>query len=170
MNKILKEYLDNIDSFIFGKSPAERKEILAEIESYILNNAERDYGDQNNESIKKAIKDFGKPDEVAEKYIEENHIIAPIYKNYLFMYSFIVFSIHMGLLIVGMIAGNTVSNGSEGSFIPLLEFFGKLPVTFIFDFGLVSLILIILTKYRKNIKLPYLGSFVKNRTTKKPVI
>jgi len=169
MSKILKEYLDNIDSFIFGKKPAERREILAEIESYILNNAERDYGNQNDESIKKAIKDFGKPDEVAEKYIEENHIIAPIYKNYLFMYSFIVFSIHMGLLIIGMIAGNTVSIGGEGSFVPLLEFFGQLPVTFIFDFGLVSLILIILTKYRKNIKLPYLGGFVKSRATKKPV-
>jgi hypothetical protein len=167
MNKYLKEYLDNIDSFIFGKTSAERKEILAEIESYVLNNAERNYGNQDEESIRKAISDFGKPEEVAEKYVVEEQIIAPIFKNYLFMYSFIVFSVHMGLLIVGMIAGNTVMNRDINSFIPLLEFFGRLPVTFIFDFGVVTLILMLLTRHRKKLRLPYLGGFFKKRTKKK---
>lgn len=167
MSKYLKEYLDNIDSFIFGKTSAERKEILAEIESYVLNNAERDYGNQDEESIRKAISDFGKPEEVAEKYVAEEQIIAPIFKNYLFMYSFIVFSVHMGLLIVGMIAGNTVTNNDINSFIPLLEFFGRLPVTFIFDFGVVTLVLMILTRHRKNVRLPYLGGFLKKRAKKK---
>ncbi|MDK2950963.1 MAG: hypothetical protein PWQ77_628 [Kosmotogales bacterium] len=167
MSKYLKEYLDNIDSFIFGKTSAERKEILAEIESYVLNNAERDYGNQDEESIRKAINDFGKPEEVAEKYVAEEQIIAPIFKNYLFMYSFIVFSVHMGLLIVGMIAGNTVINRDINSFIPLLEFFGRLPVTFIFDFGVVTLIFMILTRHRKKLRLPYLGGFLKRRAKKK---
>jgi len=167
MSRYLKEYLDNIDSFIFGKTSAERKEILAEIESYVLNNAERDYGNQDEESIRKAISDFGKPEEVAEKYVVEKQIIAPIFKNYLFMYSFIVFSVHIGLLIVGMIAGNTVINKDINSFVPLLEFFGRLPVTFVFDFGVVTLILMVLTRHRKKLRLPYLGGFLKKRAKKK---
>jgi hypothetical protein len=73
----------------------------------------------------------------------------------------------MGLLRVGMIAGNTVMNRDINSFIPLLEFFGRLPVTFIFDFGVVTLILMLLTRHRKKLRLPYLGGFFKKRTKKK---
>ncbi|WP_367363036.1 hypothetical protein [Mesotoga sp.] len=87
---------------------------------------------------------------VAARYYEGGPIIAPHLKNYLFMYTGILFAIHLGLHLIAFVFGE---NGAIFDFREptCWAMLSQLPVTFIFDFGLVSLILYFVTqaRYRK---------------------
>jgi hypothetical protein len=157
----LKKYLDNIRTFLPGRQPEKVDEILREIESHILEKAERERGEINDTSLAIAIKEYGSPEQVAARYYEDGPIIAPHLKNYLFMYTGIIFAIHIGLHLLSLIFGE---NGAIFRFSSseLLGVLSQLPVTFIFDLGLVCLVLYFVTKAGATSPLPYFTWFLKN--------
>jgi hypothetical protein len=158
MDKNLKNYLEEIDHYLILKEG--KKEVLTEIESHILEKTEKDFGEISEENIQKTINSFGSAKEVAEKYLEGFQIISPSFKNYLFRYTWILFVIHYSLKIISddfnlsfnffPFALSIKINGFINRFMQLLS---EAPITWIFDFGIVALILYLITQSEKEINL-----------------
>ena len=156
MNKKLNDYLEEIDHYLVVEKGG--KEILSEINSHIMDKAEQDFGNLGDEAIENTIAGYGSPRKVAEKYNEGYEIISPSFKKYLFRYTAILFACHYGLLVLGFIF-----NVSIQAFIFFLvprmtnvfELINQLPTVFLFDLGLVTLILYFVTQEKKEIKLPW---------------
>ncbi len=160
----LKKYLDDVRTFLPGTDPDKVDEILKEIESHLLERAEREHGEINDTTVAMSIKEYGSPEEVAARYYEGGPIIAPHLKNYLFMYTGILFAIHLGLHLIAFVFGE---NGAIFNFrgTDLISLVSQLPVTFIFDFGLVSLILYFVTQAKGTAKLPHFTYFIREEKT-----
>ncbi len=158
MDRNLKIYLEEIDHYLILKEG--KKEVQKEIESHILEKTEIDFGGISAENIQKTINLFGSAREVAKKYIEGFQIISPSYKNYLFRYTWILFAIHYSLKIIlndfnlsfNLFPFNfsIKINGFINKFMQLIS---EAPVTWIYDFGIVSLILYLITQSEKEINL-----------------
>ncbi len=147
-----------------GTDPDKVDEILKEIENHLLERAEREHGEINDTTVAMSIKEYGSPEEVAARYYEGGPIIAPHLKNYLFMYTGILFAIHLGLHLIAFVFGE---NGAIFNFrgTDLISLVSQLPVTFIFDFGLVSLILYFVTQAKGTAKLPHFTYFIREEKT-----
>ena len=158
--KALENYLDEVKTYLVMDNPKKREDLLMEIKSHIIEKAESKYGKSDEEAVKKVIEEYGTPREVGSRYSEEKTIIAPHYKNYLFMYTGIAFAIHLGLRLFGLIA-STLGNEQVSAWEGLLELVSLIPTTFIFDFGLVALILYFVTKYNNKAELASFSGLVK---------
>ncbi len=154
MDKNLKDYLEEIDHYLILNEG--KKEILAEIESHILEKTEKDFGEISEENVQKTINLFGSAKEVAEKYLDGFQIISPSFKNYLFRYTWILFAIHFSLKIISY-AFNTsfhllpfdLSIKVNG----LMQLLGEAPVTWVYDFGIMALIFYLITQSEKETNL-----------------
>ncbi len=154
MDNNLKNYLEEIDHYLILNEG--KKEILAEIESHILEKTEKDSGEISAENIQKTINLFGSAKEVAEKYLDGFQIIHPSFKNYLFRYTWILFAIHFSLKIISY-AFNTsfrllpfdLSIQVNG----LMQLLAEAPVTWVYDFGITALIFYLITQNEKEINL-----------------
>lgn len=164
--KALENYLDEVKTYLVMDNPKKREDLLMEIKSHIIEKAESKYGKSDEEAVKKVIEEYGTPREVGSRYSEEKTIIAPHYKNYLFMYTGIAFAIHLGLRLFGLIA-STLGNEQVSAWEGLLELVSLIPTTFIFDFGLVALILYFVTKYNNKAELASFSGLVKKRKDEK---
>jgi hypothetical protein len=164
--KALENYLDEVKTYLVMDNPKKREDLLMEIKSHIIEKAESKYGKSDEEAVKKVIEEYGTPREVGSRYSEEKTIIAPHYKNYLFMYTGIAFAIHLGLRLFGLIA-STLGNEQVSAWEGLLELVSLIPTTFIFDFGLVALILYFVTKYNNKAELASFSGLVKKRKEEK---
>ena len=85
MSDRLEAYLEEISHFLSGR--AEREEILSEIRSHILEKAAGGAAAPDDAAIEKAIAAFGPARRIAERYVDDQPIIAPAYKRYLFRYT-----------------------------------------------------------------------------------
>jgi hypothetical protein len=158
MDKNLNIYLEKIDHYLILKEG--KKEVLEEIESHILEKTEKDFGEISEENIQKTINSFGSAKEVAEKYLDGFQIISPSFKNYLFRYTWILFAIHYSLKIISDDFNLSFNfspfdfsikiNGFINKFMQLLS---EAPITWIYDFGIVALILYLITQSEKEINL-----------------
>lgn len=151
----LEAYLEEISHYL---AVAEgREEILSEIRSHILEKAEREPGGVSAASLGKVIAAYGPSRRVAEKYLDGQEIIAPAYKRYLFRYTGLLFAAHV-LLTVFAVIFTTDFVLFPFLFLPQMgpfEAFLYLPTALLADFGLVTLILTLITRSRKDIKLPW---------------
>jgi hypothetical protein len=156
MSKNLEDYLEQIDHYLVVKEG--KNEILSEIKSHILEKAESEFGEITEDSLGKVIKRYGSPKKVAEKYLEEYQIISPSFKKYLFLYTGILFALHFSLSIISVINGWGNFMFFPFFFIPrmgFIELLNYVPMAFMYDFGLVSLFLYVVTQSKKDIKLPW---------------
>jgi len=160
--KRLEDYLEEIDHYLVVEKGGE--EILSEIRSHIMEKAENEYGKLTEESIEKTIAGYGSPREVAEKYLEGYQVIAPTFKKHLFLYAGILFAVHYGFTILSFVLGIRVQM-FPFFLIPRMEnifdLIGLLPMTLVFDIGLVGIILYIVTQEKKDVKLPWPRFFRK---------
>lgn len=155
-SKRLEDYLEVINHYLVVEKGGE--EILSEIRSHIMEKAENEYGKLTEESIEKTIAGYGNPREVAEKYLEGYQLIAPTFKKYLFLYAGILFAMHYGFTILSFIVGMRVqlfpffiTPRMENIF----DLIGLLPMTLVFDIGLVGIILYFVTQEKKDVSLPW---------------
>jgi uncharacterized membrane protein len=98
MFKKLEAYIEEIDHYLSVRKG--KKEILEEIKSHILEKAEAESGKIDDQSIEKIISEYGKPQSVAMKYIEDTQIISPVFKKHLFRYTGILFVVHCMLILI----------------------------------------------------------------------
>jgi hypothetical protein len=154
--KRLEDYLEEIDHYLVVEKGGE--EILSEIRSHILEKAESEYGELTEESVGKIISGYGSPRQVAEKYLEGYQLIAPAFRKHLFLYAGILFAIHYGFTILCFILRIRVQM-FPFFLIPRMEnifdLIGLVPMTLVFDIGLVGIILYIVTQEKKDVKLPW---------------
>ena len=97
----LENYLDEISHYLPVKDGIE--EILAEIKSHILEKTEAEYKTITEDTVGKTISAYGKPQQVAAKYLEGIEIISPTFKRHLFLYTGILFACHFGLTLVAFL-------------------------------------------------------------------
>ena len=154
MDKNLKNYLEEINHYLILKEG--EKEVLEEIESHILEKTEKDFGKISEENIQKTINLFGSAKEVAEKYLDGFQIISPSYKNYLFRYTWILFALHYCLKIISYtfnLAFNFTPFGLSIKIKGIMQLLSEALATWIYSFGIVALILYLITQSEKEINL-----------------
>jgi len=155
MSEKLETYLDEIGHYLAGSK--EKQEIIAEIKSHILEKTEQEYGEITDITIERIIETYGSPRQVAEKYMEDYQIIAPTFKGHLLRYTMILFAFHFGLTLLSLIF-KTSMLVFPFFYIPKIDSLQALfylPMTFVFDLGLVGIILYYVTQSRKDVRLPW---------------
>jgi len=151
----LDTYLDEIGHYLADSK--EKQEIIAEIKSHILEKTEEEYGEITDITIERIIETYGKPQQVAEKYMDDYQIIAPTFKGHLLRYTAVLFAVHFTLTVFAFIF-KTRMLILPFFYIPKMDNFQALfyfPMIFIYDLGLVGIILYFVTQSRKDIKLPW---------------
>ncbi len=154
-NDVLERYLDQISHYLAAEPGA--REILAEIRSHIVEKAEAESGRTDPDAIRRAIAAYGTPREVAGKYLEGQAVIAPEFRAYLFRYTAILAAIHICVAAVGF-AFHASIFAFPFFFIPkmnLAEAILYIPMAVIYDFGLVALLLYLVTRSRRDARLPW---------------
>jgi hypothetical protein len=164
----LEAYLQEINEYLAVKQGGD--EILAEIRSHILEKAERESGAATKESVQWVIDSYGRPRDVAEKYIEGSDIIAPAFRKHLFRYTWVLFAVHAALTVVAL--------AFHMSFImfpfffiprmPVLAALVYLPMAWLADFGLVAFVLYIVTQKSRSLSLPWLRIFRARPEARQP--
>ena len=149
MNKKLEAYLGEVGHYVSGPKGAD--DILDEIRSHILDRAQEEFGNTDDESVEKILAKMEEPREMASRYSQGQDIIAPYYRKHLILYTAFLFFIALGVSVVSLVLGKGAIQllpffqSSEEDF---LIFLGGLPVTFFTYFGIVCLFFMIITKYR----------------------
>jgi len=155
MYENLEKYLKEISHYLVIQKGKE--EILSEIRSHIMEKAEQEHGETSENALEKVIAAYGNPRQVAEKYIDDVQIIAPSFKKYLLRYTALLFALHFGLTLVALLFKTSMAV-FPFFYIPKMDSFQSLfyiPMTLVFDIGLVGIILYFVTQSRKEIKLPW---------------
>ena len=155
MHKNLENYLEEISHFLSGR--AEREEILQEIRSHILEKAEQEAGGATEVSLEKVIAAFGRPQRVAETYIDGRPVIAPAFNRHLFRYTSILFAVHLAFTVFALIFRQSFVV-FPFLFMPrlgLIDAVMYLPMAFLADFGFVALILYFITQSGREFRLPW---------------
>lgn len=151
----LEAYLEEISHFLSGRE--ERMEILSEIKSHLLEKTEQEHGKVTEASIEKVIAAYGPARRVAEKYMDGHQIIAPAFRRYLFRYTSFLFAVHLLITAVAVIFTKSFLV-FPFLFVPRMGVFEAifyLPTAFLFDLGVVTLILYFITRSKKEIQLPW---------------
>jgi hypothetical protein len=151
----LENYLEEISHFLAGRQ--EREEILSEIRSHILERTEQEAGTVSDSSLEKAIASYGKPRQVAEKYLDGRPVIAPALQRHLFRYSALFFAIHLVFIVFAVIFKKSFIV-FPFLFIPrlgMIEAVIYLPTAFLTDFGIIAMVLYLITRSGKEFKLPW---------------
>jgi len=155
MYEKLEAYLEEISHFLSGRE--EREEILSEIKSHILEKAEQEHGEVTETALDKVIAAYGPARRVAEKYLDGHSIIAPVFTRYLFRYTSFLFAVHFLITAVAVIFTKSFLV-FPFLLVPRMGVFDALfylPTAFLYDLGLVTLILYFITRSKKEIKLPW---------------
>ncbi len=156
MSNKLDAYLEEIGHYLSDREA--REEILKEIRAHVLDKAEREHGDTTDASIEQAIAAHGPARRVAERYFEDGppELISPAYKRYLVRYTSLVFAVHLILVFIGSLTRSSIMVFPV--FIPrmnIVETLAYLPMAFLFDLGLVGLVLYLISRSRKDVHLPW---------------
>jgi hypothetical protein len=176
MYENLEKYLKEISHYLVIQ--AGKEEALSEIRSHILEKAEQEHGEISDNTLEKVIAEYGNPRQVAEKYLDHVQIIAPSFKKYLLRYTALLFAAHFGLTVVALLC-QTSMVVFPFFYIPKMDSFQSLfyiPMTLVFDIGLVGIVLYFVTQSRKQIKLPWpklgvnLEKIATGRQTKSKII
>lgn len=155
MSEKLEAYLEEIGHFLSDRE--EREEILSEIRSHVLEKAEEEYGAATDEALDKVIAAYGPPRRVAGRYVDGRPIIAPVYRRFLFRYTALLFGIHTLFTLAAAIFHESFIM-FPFLFVPRMGPFEALlylPTAFVFDLGVVTLVLYFITRSGKEIRLPW---------------
>ncbi len=168
MFESLEAYLQEINQYLAVKQGGD--EILAEIRSHILEKAERESGAATKESVQSVIDSYGRPRDVAEKYIEGSEIITPAFRKHLFRYTWVLFAVHAGLTVTALALHMSIIM-FPFFFIPRMPALAALvylPMAWLADFGLVAFVLYIVTQKDRSLSLPWLRIFRARREARQP--
>jgi hypothetical protein len=154
MFKILENYLQEISNYLSGRK--EREEILSEIRSHILEKA-NEGGPVTEASLEKVIAAFGTPRHVAEKFLDDQPVIAPVFRRHLFRYTSVLFAIHLALTIFAVAFRSSFAI-FPFFYMPKLGFIDAvmyLPMAFMADFGFAAMLLYLVTRSNREVRLPW---------------
>jgi len=157
MHENLEKYLVEISHYLSVRQGAD--EIIAEIRSHILEKAERESSGAAPAAIDRAIAAYGSPRDVAAKYLDGEEIISPTLKKHLFRYTTILFAIHFALTALAVFFRVSIV-AIPFFFIPQMSVGWAIPyllMALMYDFGVVALILYLVTQRKEGLRLPWFG-------------
>jgi hypothetical protein len=155
MYENLEKYLREISHYLAVKHGA--SEILAEIRSHIIEKAERESSPVTEKSLQNVIEAYGRPRDVAAKYMEGQEIISPTFKKHLFRYTTMLFAVHFILTMVAVYFRASIV-AIPFFFIPKMGPFWAIPyllMALAYDFGVVAFVLYFVTQRKKDARLPW---------------
>lgn len=158
MHENLEKYIGEISHYLAVKQGA--NEILAEIRSHILEKAEQESGGATSAAIDRAIAAYGSPRDVAAKYLDGEEIISPVFKRHLFRYTTMLFAIHFVLTALAVFFRTSIV-AIPFFFIPKMSVLWAMPyllMALVYDFGVVALILYLVTQRKDDVRLPWFGA------------
>ena len=153
MSRKLELYLRKVGSYLVNE---DREDILMEIRAHIMEKA-ADGDVLSDENLHRVLSEMPNPRLLAANYSEGKEIISPDLRNFLFLYTGILFAVHLGITIIASIASRTLTVfpfffAPAMDNLPSILFF--LPFAFIFDFGVVCLFLFAVSQWAPNLSLP----------------
>jgi hypothetical protein len=157
MHENLERYLREISHYLAVEKG--ENEILAEIRSHIMEKAEGESGAVTDESLERAIAGYGRPRDVAAKYLEGREIISPAFRRHLIRYTTMLFALHFILTALAVYFQASIV-AFPFFFIPRMgPFMGLLYLlmALVYDFGLVALVLAFVTQRKEGARLPWLS-------------
>ena len=160
MNVVLAEYLRKTRQYL---DPRRAEDTLAEladaIQSEVEEAARREGRDPGDEDYRAALARLGEPAKVAARYSDERCLISSANYRPFFGYLGLAFALHLGVALLGLsffpagtIDNQTLTSGDFGRL--FLKFLSSLPGIFLFDFGLVALVVWQLERH--GVQLPFL--------------
>jgi hypothetical protein len=155
VHESLETYLREISHYLAVEHG--EREILAEIRSHILEKAEGESGAVTEEALERAIGEYGRPRDVAAKYLEGRDIISPTFRRHLVRYTAVLFSVHVILTVLAVHVGMSII-AIPFFFIPKMGpgiAIVYLLTALVYDFGLVALVLFLVTQRKASIRLPW---------------
>jgi hypothetical protein len=164
MYEALEAYVEEIGRYLAVKRGGE--EILAEIRSHILEKAENESGAVTEASLERAIAEYGGPRDVADKYMEGQQIISPTFRRHLFRYTWILFAFHFACTALAVYLHTSII-AFPFLFIPKMGVLWALiylPMALVYDFGLVALVLYLVTQRGRDVRLPWPSLFKIGRS------
>jgi hypothetical protein len=159
MYQNLENYLQEISHYLAVKDSS--GDILSEIRSHILEKTEEEFGKVTEEEVAKIISTYGRPKQVAAKYIEDVEIISPTLKRHLSLYTGILFLCHSALALFAYLT-NISMLSFPFLYIPKMDgwqILFYLPMAFVYDIGLVVIFLYFVTQRKKETYLPWPNFF-----------
>lgn len=152
MSRKLELYLRKVGSYLVDE---DREDILKEIRAHIMEKANGDA--PTNDELHRVLREMPAPRLLAFNYSEGKEIISPDLRYFLFLYTGILFAVHLGITIIASIGSRTLA-AFPFFFAPAVDNLPSillfLPLAFIFDFGVVSLFLFIVSQWAPNLSLP----------------
>ena len=154
MPRKLEIYLRKVGSYLVNEN---RDDILMEIRAHIMEKAAVNGDEPTNEQLRRVLTEMPAPRLLAINYSEGKEIISPDLRNFLFLYTGILFAVHLGLTIIASIAGRILTP-FPFFFVPAVDNLPSLllflPFAFIFDFGVVCLFLFAVSQWAPKLSLP----------------
>ena len=155
MHQNLEKYLQEISHYLAVKDSS--GDILSEIRSHILEKTEEEFGKVTEEGMAKIISRYGRPQQIAAKYMEGVEIISPTLKRHLFFYTGILFLCHSTMALFAYLTNTSVLS-FPFLYIPKMDgwqILFYLPMAFVYDIGLVVIFLYFITQQKKETRLPW---------------
>ena len=155
MYQNLEDYLNEISHYLAVKEGS--GEILSEIRSHILEKTEEKFGSVTEEEVGKVILTYGLPRQVAAKYLDDVEIVSPSLKRYLFFYTGILFFCHSAMASLAYLLKISMLS-FPFLYIPSMDvwqFLAYLPMAFVYDLGLVVIVLYFVTQRNNETRLPW---------------
>jgi hypothetical protein len=155
MYQNLEDYLREIGHYLAVRDGVD--DILSEIRSHILEKTEEEYDAVTEERVGKVISTYGRPQQIAAKYMEGVEIISPTFKRHLFLYTGILFLCHATMALFAFLT-NISMLSFPFLYIPKMDGWQMIfymPMAFVYDLGLVMIFLYFITQRKKEIRLPW---------------
>jgi hypothetical protein len=141
MYQNLEDYLQEIKHYLAVEDGA--GDILSEIKSHILEKTEEEFGRVTEDEVGKIISRYGRPQQIAAKYMEGVEIISPTFKRHLLFYTGILFLCHSTMAIFAYLTNISLLS-FPFLYIPQMDgwqILFYLPMAFVYDIGLVVIFL-----------------------------
>ena len=109
------------------------------------------------EEVGKVILTYGLPRQVAAKYLDDVEIVSPALKRYLFFYTGILFFCHSAMASLAYLLKISMLS-FPFLYIPSMDvwqFLAYLPMAFVYDLGLVVIVLYFVTQRNNETRLPW---------------
>jgi hypothetical protein len=154
----LARYLDEVSAHLGRKKG--KRDLLLELESAILDRAEDiGGGEASQEAIEKALTSVGEPAEVALSYSGERYLIGPRLYRPFFIYTGILFAIHLVMIVVATVTHAGIEVGPLVAFrIPtphsLLNILFVALQALLVDIGLTVVIFTGVSRVQRTVRLP----------------
>jgi hypothetical protein len=153
MSRKLELYLRQVGKYLVNE---DREDILMEIRAHIMEKS-ADGDELTDEKLHRVLSEMPNPRLLATNYSEGKEIISSDLRNFLFLYTGILFAVHLGITIIASIASRTLAV-FPFFFAPAMDNLPSillfLPFAFIFDFGVVCLFLFTVSQWAPNLSLP----------------